>query len=162
MYSYQPASHRGQGLVEYALVLAFVAVVVIVVLAATGQRIQDIFCDVTIKLGAGASDNIAACAAPRVTISGIGNSAKVSGPIAVEAVVKDNKGEESIKEVKFYINDILIKPEYIPRYCLGSGDDYCRPYDFSSLSKDTSHRLRVVATDKDGNTGETTVIFAVE
>ncbi len=41
---------RGQGLVEYALILVLVAVVVIVVLALLGPRIGAIFSDIMTKL----------------------------------------------------------------------------------------------------------------
>jgi pilus assembly protein Flp/PilA len=37
---------RGQGLVEYALILALVAVVVIVVLSVLGPSVQNVYCDV--------------------------------------------------------------------------------------------------------------------
>jgi pilus assembly protein Flp/PilA len=41
-----PSRQRGQGLVEYALILALVVIVVIVVLALMGRQIQNAFQDV--------------------------------------------------------------------------------------------------------------------
>jgi pilus assembly protein Flp/PilA len=46
---YQPRE-RGQGLVEYALILVLVAVVVIVILALLGPAIGNIFSNITRKL----------------------------------------------------------------------------------------------------------------
>jgi len=42
---------RGQGLVEYALILVLVAIVVMGVLATMGTRIQTAFQDIVNKLG---------------------------------------------------------------------------------------------------------------
>lgn len=44
-------SEKGQGLVEYALILVLVSVVVIVVLALVGPAISDVFCEINTKLG---------------------------------------------------------------------------------------------------------------
>jgi len=46
-----PARQRGQGLVEYALILVLVAIVVIGVLTTMGTRIQAAFQDIVGKLG---------------------------------------------------------------------------------------------------------------
>ena len=45
------AGQRGQGLVEYALILVLVAVVVVTVLATLGTRITTVFTDVARALG---------------------------------------------------------------------------------------------------------------
>ncbi|MGQ0602814.1 MAG: pilus assembly protein [Anaerolineales bacterium] len=42
--------HKGQGLVEYALILVFVAVVVIVVLALLGPAVGNAFSNVVVAL----------------------------------------------------------------------------------------------------------------
>ncbi len=42
---------KGQGLVEYALILVFVALVVIAVLAVMGPQIANVFSQVTNRLG---------------------------------------------------------------------------------------------------------------
>ena len=44
-------SERGQGMVEYALILVLIAVVVIVVLIVLGNQIQNVFCNVSGGLG---------------------------------------------------------------------------------------------------------------
>jgi pilus assembly protein Flp/PilA len=161
MRAYRRTLERGQGLVEYALVLVLVAVVVIVILATTGQKVAEIFCDVVIRLGGEASDNIAACAAPRVAILGIGNGATVSGNITIEADVHDNKGvsDTNITSVEF-IMDTTHHTENHFHYCLPGGDASCSLFDTHSLSNG-SHTLRVIVTDQDNHTGETTVTFTV-
>ena len=42
---------RGQGLAEYALILALIAVVAIVALTFLGESISDILCNVGVELG---------------------------------------------------------------------------------------------------------------
>jgi hypothetical protein len=54
----------------------------------------------------------------------------------------------------------LNNSESIYRYCLGGGDSTCNAFNTSALSNG-SHTLRVVATDADGNSGESSVTFAV-
>ncbi|HET9848296.1 MAG TPA: Flp family type IVb pilin [Candidatus Dormibacteraeota bacterium] len=44
-------SQRGQGMVEYALILVLIAVVVIVVLIALGNQVQNVFCNITSAIG---------------------------------------------------------------------------------------------------------------
>ncbi|MCC7447833.1 MAG: hypothetical protein IT324_10465 [Anaerolineae bacterium] len=159
MHTLRRTSQKGQGLVEYALILVLVAIVVILILSVAGQKVGDIFCDLVIQLGGTAPDSITACAAPRVTISGVGGT--VSGTIQVEAIVKDNKGLGSnITSVKFYVDGTLKNSESTHKYCLGGGDGACDPFHTSSLSNGP-HTLRVVATDADGNSGEATVTFTV-
>ncbi len=45
------AQEKGQGLVEYALILVLIAIVVLVVLAALGSRVTNIFSQITSGLG---------------------------------------------------------------------------------------------------------------
>src|SRR5258708_4322040 len=78
---------RGQGLVEYALILSLAAVVIIIVLSLMGNQVAVKMCDVVIDLGGTAPDSIQACRAPRVTFAG-----SFSSPLNVEAVVKNNHG----------------------------------------------------------------------
>ena len=47
----RPSRQRGQGLVEYALILVLVAIVVIGVLSVMGTRIQAAFQDIVGSLG---------------------------------------------------------------------------------------------------------------
>ena len=45
------ASQRGQGMVEYALILVLVSIVVIVILLTMGNQIQNVFSNVVAALG---------------------------------------------------------------------------------------------------------------
>lgn len=45
------AAAKGQGLVEYALILVLVAIVVIVILATMGPAISGVYCDIVVELG---------------------------------------------------------------------------------------------------------------
>ena len=44
-------SERGQGMVEYALILVLIAVVVIAILMVLGNQVQNVFCNVTGAIG---------------------------------------------------------------------------------------------------------------
>ena len=46
------SAQRGQGMVEYALILVLVSIVVIVVLLTMGQQIQNVFSNVVAALSA--------------------------------------------------------------------------------------------------------------
>lgn len=46
---------KGQGLVEYALILVLVAIVVIVILATMGPAIGDAYCGIIVELGSACS-----------------------------------------------------------------------------------------------------------
>ena len=50
----QPAIHdeRGQGMVEYALILVLIAIVVIVILQVVGQQVNNVFSNVSNGLAA--------------------------------------------------------------------------------------------------------------
>jgi len=48
---YNDFKEKGQGLVEYALILVLIAIVVILVLTALGTRVQQIFSEITAGLG---------------------------------------------------------------------------------------------------------------
>ncbi len=163
MFSYRRDSVRGQGLVEYALILAFVAIAVIVVLGTAGQKVGEVLCDVVIKVGGGNPGNIKLCAAPRVTISGIAGGQTVHGDIIVEAIVQDDKIQQpnDIVSVTFYIDGVAVQTELVYHYCLHGPDSGCDGYDTTQLSNGT-HTLRVVAEDADHNLGETTLTFTVK
>jgi pilus assembly protein Flp/PilA len=157
------ASEKGQGLVEYALLLVLVAVVVIVILSLVGRTIADKMCDVVIEIsGRPIPDDVAACRAPRITLQGISGGATVSGSMNVEAVVKNNKGlMKTVASVDFFIDDHLVNHEGGWRYCLAGGTDggpACNDYNLSGIHG--THTLKVVATDSDsGLTGVTTTTF---
>jgi Flp pilus assembly pilin Flp len=154
MRSHRRTSERGQGLVEYALILVLVGIVVIVALTTAGEKVRDIFCDVVINLDPGAASSQPACAAPRVSLS-INDTSP--GKINMEAVVKDDKGstQPNITSVKFYVDGSLLRTESLYKYCLGGGGE-STPCQDQSLSSG-SHEIRAVATDADGNTGEATI-----
>jgi pilus assembly protein Flp/PilA len=44
-------SERGQGMVEYALILVLIAVVVIAVLVILGNQVQNVFCNISGAIG---------------------------------------------------------------------------------------------------------------
>ncbi len=45
-------SDKGQGMVEYALILVLIAVVMIAVLIVLGNQVQNVFCNISGGLGA--------------------------------------------------------------------------------------------------------------
>jgi pilus assembly protein Flp/PilA len=45
------SNQRGQGMVEYALILVLIAVVVIVILTVVGQQVSNVFSNVSSGLG---------------------------------------------------------------------------------------------------------------
>jgi len=45
------AKEKGQGLVEYALILVLIAIVVIVALTALGGQVNNVFTEITDELG---------------------------------------------------------------------------------------------------------------
>ncbi len=54
--SLHPPNERGQGLVEYALIVVLVAVVVITILVVLGPGTRNVFCQITAGLGADVSN----------------------------------------------------------------------------------------------------------
>jgi len=53
-HNFNHHKERGQGLVEYALILVLIAVVVIAVLSLLGPSIQGVFCQIVAQLGGNA------------------------------------------------------------------------------------------------------------
>ena len=51
----QPASQRGQGMVEYALILALIAVVVVIVLITQGQAMGSLYSNIACGMKIGCS-----------------------------------------------------------------------------------------------------------
>ena len=47
-----PNPERGQGMVEYALILVLIAVVVLIVLIILGNKVKNVFCNIASGLGA--------------------------------------------------------------------------------------------------------------
>jgi pilus assembly protein Flp/PilA len=150
---------KGQGLVEYALILVLVAVVVIVIVSVLGEAITETFCEVLYALG-DAAPEVEACERPHVSCSAPGGV--ISGGFNIEALVKDNKGntQPNITKVEFFIDGEFKVREFNYRYCLGTGDSTCGTYNSHTLSNG-SHIVRAVATDADGYTGSCEVNIVV-
>ena len=45
-------TERGQGMVEYALILVLIAVIVVAVLVVLGNQVNDVFCNISGAFGA--------------------------------------------------------------------------------------------------------------
>jgi len=147
---------KGQGLVEYALILVLVAVVAIIILGLLGEQVQSIFCDIVLTFGDSAPE-IEACEAPRVVCSGASNGQVFNGGVPLEGVVTDNNGPESIARVEFYVDGHLTQTEYVFHYCLVGMDEPCTA---RSLSPGT-HTLEIKAYDVDGYEGTCSVTVTV-
>ncbi len=146
---------RGQGLVEYALILVLVAVAAIVILALLGRQIQNVFCDALLSLGNNAPQ-VEACEAPRVTC-GIASGSTIRNPVSMEIFVTDDDGADAITSVQTYLDGVPYWTEYRYKYCFPSGDGPCAT---TNLSLGT-HTIRAVATDTGGYTGECSTTFTV-
>jgi pilus assembly protein Flp/PilA len=145
---------RGQGLVEYALILALVAVVVIGVTAILGQSIVKVFCSITLQIAPDTDTPV--CEKLAVNCSGVADGATVTGPIPVEAVVTDLAPPLNVEKVSFYVDGVLYREERIKRYCMATGDGSCNGYDTSGLSSGW-HTISAVAVDGSNNTGTCSV-----
>ncbi len=161
--SHRPRGQRqkGQGLVEYALIVALVAVVVIVSMAVVGKRVATTFCSIVLQIGGTIPVGITnSCSGPQIALSGISDGQTTTSPLTVEAIISDPKTGSTItnaQNVKFYIDDSLVQTEFNYRYCLGSGDGPCNSLTVSH----GPHTLKVVATDSKNNTGDLTISFTI-
>ncbi len=136
---------RGQGLVEYALILMLAAMVVIVVLVFFGDRVRNFYCEAVMSI----SPDIDAPACNQLSVSC--NLISTSGKnVYMEAAVTDNQGVNDVKTVKWYDNGNYVRTELWVKYCLGSGDNPCLPYTASS----GTHNFSAVAIDAEGHTGQ--------
>jgi Flp pilus assembly pilin Flp len=163
-------SERGQGLVEYALVLVFIAVAVIASAALFGQELEQVYCEIVQELNVNDSSGDGDCSATSggggennnptdLTVSCVG-SPSGSSPFRLEAAVTDNVGDDNVARVEFQLDGNPFNREYNYKYCFKGGNDPCQLYDPSSLSSGT-HTIKAVAEDSDGNTGSCTVSFTV-
>ena len=152
---------KGQGLVEYALILVLVAIVVIGSMALVGKRVASTFCSIVMQIGGSVPTSIAnSCNSPQISFSGISDGQTTTSPITVEAIATDPKTGSTItnaQNVKFYIDDILVQTEYAYKYCLGAGDGTCG----SLAVSHGSHTLKAVVVDSKGNTGDLTISFTI-
>jgi pilus assembly protein Flp/PilA len=134
---------RGQGLVEYALILILAAIVVIVVLGLFGERIRNFYCEIVLSVAPDVD-------APACNQLGVSCNVLGTDPLRMEAAVTDNQGPKDIKSVKWYVDGTLHNTEYYYKYCLQSGNGPCDPYKGSK----GKHTFSAVVLDAEGHTGK--------
>jgi Flp pilus assembly pilin Flp len=138
---------RGQGLVEYALILVLVGLVVIVSLVIFGDRLQKTYCQAVYSLDPNVD-------APFCEALSVSCQVQTSSPFRLEAVVTDMAGDDNITRVQFFVDDHLYNTELYYKYCLQNGDGpLCDPY----LGAHGKHKFSAVAYDADGHTGTCTL-----
>jgi Flp pilus assembly pilin Flp len=138
---------RGQGLVEYALLLVLVGLVVIASLVIFGDEVQKTYCRAAYAI----DPNLDApfCEALEVSCQ-----IQTSSPFRLEAVVTDNAGDNNITQVQFYVDGLLHNTENEYKYCLQDGNGpLCIPY----VGPHGKHTFSAVASDADGNTGSCSI-----
>ncbi|MBN1563586.1 MAG: hypothetical protein JXA10_07100 [Anaerolineae bacterium] len=140
---------RGQGLVEYALILALAAVVVIGVAAVFGRSVQKTYCRAVWSIDAGID-------APMCDLIDVECHIISNDPFRLEAIVTDNMGDNDIKSVSFSVDGVFNNKEERVKYCLVSGDGQCSPYRNSG-----KHTFTAVAEDAEGNTGKCEITATV-
>jgi hypothetical protein len=138
---------RGQGLVEYALILALAAIAVIVVLGLFGERIRNFYCEAVLSI----APDVDAPACNQINVT-CNLSGKSGNNVYMDAIVVDKAGKDDVYSVDWYDNGKYVRTEYQVKYCLGSGNDPCDPYKAS----DGAHKFSAVAKDAEGNTGTCT------
>ncbi len=142
---------RGQGLVEYALIIMLVGVAVILALTLFGDRVRKFYCEAVLAL----DPNIDAPACEGIFVSCHVTS---TNPLNVEASVTDSVGDNNIDRVVFYVDDQYVRTEYYYIYCLGGGDGRC-----GTITRPPGkHKISAVAFDEDGNTGTCSVTATVK
>jgi Flp pilus assembly pilin Flp len=148
-------NEKGQGLVEYALILVLTTIVVIVMLVVFGQKVKAEYCKVVFSLDPNLDPP--ACDALEVNCVVTGTP---PGVIRWEGVVNDTMGPNNVSYVQFYVDGNLFNTEGIYRYCFNGGDSSCTPYPSSQFGSGT-HRLTAIAYDADGNTGRCTTTLTI-
>jgi Flp pilus assembly pilin Flp len=138
---------RGQGLVEYALILVLVGLVVIVSLVIFGDRLQKTYCQAVYSL----DPNIDAPLCEALSVS---CQVQTSSPFRLEAVVTDNAGDNNVTKVQFYVDDHLYNTEDEYMYCLQDGNG---PLCVSYSGSHGEHKFSAVAFDADGNAGRCSI-----
>jgi hypothetical protein len=134
---------RGQGLVEYALILMLAAIVVIVVLGIFGERVRNFYCEAVLSI----APDVDAPACDQLSVSC--NVITLSPKLRMEAVVIDNQGADDVNKVQWFVDGGLYNTESFYKYCLQAGNGPCADYTGSS----GKHTFSAVATDKEGHTG---------
>jgi pilus assembly protein Flp/PilA len=156
---------KGQGLVEYALILVLVSIVVIAILTLFGDAVANSYCSVIYALNQGQNppkvchSPMLTCSVQQASANNFSLEAKVIDPDAspTGGVAGNYNGEISIQ---FYVNDQ-------PRLRGASSDlaaeityHYCFPGGNSADCDDVTTGqvvrgdvVKAIATDKDGHTG---------
>ena len=146
----------GQGLVEYSLLLIFIAIIVIVVMVVLGQTIKEQYCHLMVGL-APLTDPTDICVTPMISLF-----VHEKGPthLNLEAEVFDPDGDPgdpygAIDRVEFYIDDAdgsPVQTDYLHKYCLSGNTPGmpCKNFDTSGLSPG-DHIFIVIVYDTDGN-----------
>ena len=152
---------KGQGLVEYALILVLVALVVIGSMALVGKQVAATFCSIVLQIGGTVPAGIAnSCSGPQIAFSGISNGQTTASPITVEAVLTDPKTGSTItnaQSVLFYLDGNLVTSEFTYKYCLGGGNSSCG----SLAVAQGTHTLKAVGIDSSNKTGTATITFTI-
>ncbi len=139
---------RGQGLVEYALIIVLVSVVVIAVLTLLGPTIGQVYSNVTNALGVGLDPE-----APRINCSVPSNS---PGAVNLEALVSDPQGDP-ITVVFKLDNTTTLQTEYHFHYCLNGTDSPCGTYTLPGWVSAGNHTITATASDGHGHTSQCTI-----
>lgn len=145
----RPAPEHGQGLAEYGLILALVAVVTIVILGVFGQDIRGQYCEIVYSI----DPDIDAPLCNTIQVSCIIES---YSPFAMSAEVTDEDGG-AVDYVNFYVDGNLYNEEDLPKYCLQSGDVWCDAY----TGPKGEHRFTAVVFMENGETGQCTLTYDV-
>lgn len=149
---------RGQGLVEYGLITALVALGVLVIVSTLGNAIVSMMCRVTLQLDPSVDTTI--CERLEVSCQGVSDGQTVSGQIVVSADVTDILPPDNVERVQFLVDGGWVQTENHPMYCMGGGNGPCSPFDTNQLSNG-QHTIKAVATDEDGNVGTCEVTIRV-
>jgi len=166
---------RGQGLVEYSLILVLVAVTVILITAVLGEDIRQVYCDIVYELD---SDiNAPLCDAPDdvaddaddeedddgdVTVTCHPSGGTVSNTTEVRASAS---GDNPIARVEFTLSgpESTTRIEYIDKYCAfggGDGGSACSSPPGGTLNSGT-YTLNAEAFDDEENSSSCSSTFTV-
>lgn len=157
---------RGQGLIEYTMVLALIALLVLGAFALYGDKLGDTWCRLAVILSA-VSDSPppASCTKPVITWR-IGPAPP--GQLNLEAMVLDPDKPANMTlsddiDVSFLRNDMFLQRDEAERFCLGGGssptdEPIASPPCRSSVAVVPGDVIKAIATDVNGNTSELTYL----